>query len=143
MSSRFIDFSDPVKAVNEAEAIVVGGGNTWNLLRHIHDLGLIEADSKEGSGGNKVCRLERRGQRGMSHDHDDQRHAHCRPVADFTRSTLCRSRSIRTTWMPIPKGTAARHAKKESGNSLRSIKTFMSPDCAKDACFLWRARTCT
>ncbi|MBN1568669.1 MAG: dipeptidase PepE [Acidobacteria bacterium] len=36
-------FSDAAKAVNEAEAIVVGGGNTWHLLRCIHDLGLIEA----------------------------------------------------------------------------------------------------
>ncbi len=35
-------FHDAVEAVNEAQAIVVGGGNTWNLLRHIHDLGLIE-----------------------------------------------------------------------------------------------------
>mgnify|MGYP000851239555 FL=1 len=35
-------FSDPWKAVEEAEAIVVGGGNTWNLLRKIHDNNLIE-----------------------------------------------------------------------------------------------------
>jgi dipeptidase E len=34
-------FQDAVKAVNEAAAFVVGGGNTWNLLRHIHDLRLI------------------------------------------------------------------------------------------------------
>jgi dipeptidase E len=30
-------FSDPVKAVNEAEAIVVGGGNTWQLVRMLND----------------------------------------------------------------------------------------------------------
>nr|WP_321412534.1 dipeptidase PepE [uncultured Carboxylicivirga sp.] len=30
-------FDDPIKAVEEAEAIVVGGGNTWQLLRMIHD----------------------------------------------------------------------------------------------------------
>jgi dipeptidase E len=35
-------FRNPVKALNEAEALVVGGGNTWSLLRHIHDAGLIE-----------------------------------------------------------------------------------------------------
>lgn len=36
-------YVDAVKAVREAEAIVVGGGNTWNLLRNIHDLGLVDA----------------------------------------------------------------------------------------------------
>ena len=30
-------FTDPVKAVREAEAIVVGGGNTWQLVRMLHD----------------------------------------------------------------------------------------------------------
>lgn len=35
-------FSDPVKAVNEAEAIVVGGGNTWQLVRMLHDNGLMD-----------------------------------------------------------------------------------------------------
>jgi len=30
-------FSNPVKAVREAEAIVVGGGNTWQLVRMLHD----------------------------------------------------------------------------------------------------------
>lgn len=30
-------FSNPVKAVEQAEAIVVGGGNTWQLTRLMHD----------------------------------------------------------------------------------------------------------
>lgn len=30
-------FSNPVKAVQQAEAIVVGGGNTWQLVRVMHD----------------------------------------------------------------------------------------------------------
>lgn len=33
---------DPIKAVKEAEAIVVGGGNTWHLTRTIHDNKLID-----------------------------------------------------------------------------------------------------
>ncbi len=33
---------DPVKAVKEAEAIVVGGGNTWQLTRMMHDQKLID-----------------------------------------------------------------------------------------------------
>jgi dipeptidase E len=36
-------FSDPVQAVKEAEAIVVGGGNTWQLVRMLHDNQLMEA----------------------------------------------------------------------------------------------------
>jgi dipeptidase E len=36
-------FNDPREAVRNASAIVVGGGNTWKLLRMIRDNGLIEA----------------------------------------------------------------------------------------------------
>ncbi len=36
-------FSDPVQAVKDAEAIVVGGGNTWQLVRMLHDNRLMEA----------------------------------------------------------------------------------------------------
>ena len=36
-------FSDPVKAVYDAEAIVVGGGNTWQLVRMLHDNQLMQA----------------------------------------------------------------------------------------------------
>ncbi len=35
-------FPDAAQAVRDAEAIVVGGGNTWNLLYHVHSLDLIE-----------------------------------------------------------------------------------------------------
>lgn len=34
-------FDDPIKAINEAEAIVVGGGNTWQLVRKMHDQRLM------------------------------------------------------------------------------------------------------
>ncbi len=30
-------FSNKIKAIHEAEAIVVGGGNTWQLVRKMHD----------------------------------------------------------------------------------------------------------
>ena len=33
---------DPIRAVEEAEAIVVGGGNTWHLVRQMHDLKLMD-----------------------------------------------------------------------------------------------------
>jgi len=36
-------FSDPVEAIQNAEAIVVGGGNTWQLVRMMHDNRLMDA----------------------------------------------------------------------------------------------------
>lgn len=36
-------YDDPVKAVKEAEAIVIGGGNTWQLVRMMRDRKLIQA----------------------------------------------------------------------------------------------------
>jgi dipeptidase E len=36
------EFNDPRKAVNEAEAIIVGGGNTFSLIKMIHDQHLID-----------------------------------------------------------------------------------------------------
>lgn len=36
-------FADPVKAVKEAKAIAVGGGNTWKLVRTMRDNHLLEA----------------------------------------------------------------------------------------------------
>ncbi len=36
-------FNDPIEAVRDAEAIVVGGGNTWQLVRMMHDQYLMEA----------------------------------------------------------------------------------------------------
>jgi dipeptidase E len=34
-------FSDPVKAIHKAEAIIIGGGNTWQLVRMMHDKDLM------------------------------------------------------------------------------------------------------
>ncbi|MBN2682182.1 MAG: dipeptidase PepE [Bacteroidales bacterium] len=44
-------FDDPIKAVKEAEAIVVGGGNTWHLLREVHDKKITEAVREKVIGG--------------------------------------------------------------------------------------------
>jgi dipeptidase E len=43
--------SDPVAAVNRAEAIVVGGGNTFQLIKMIQDFGLIDPVRKKVLGG--------------------------------------------------------------------------------------------
>jgi len=38
---------NPVEAVEKAKAIVVGGGNTWHLVRQLHDLELMQAIRKK------------------------------------------------------------------------------------------------
>ena len=43
--------SDPVAAVKEAEAIVVGGGNTFQLIKLIQDFGLIDPVREKVLGG--------------------------------------------------------------------------------------------
>ncbi len=35
-------FNNPAKAIQEAEAIVVGGGNTWQLVRMLHEQNLMD-----------------------------------------------------------------------------------------------------
>lgn len=44
-------FPDPVKAVMDASAIVVGGGNSWMLLRCLREKGLISPVRKKIAGG--------------------------------------------------------------------------------------------
>jgi len=44
-------FADPVKAVTEAPAIVVGGGNTWMLLKCLRENGLIAPVRQKVLGG--------------------------------------------------------------------------------------------
>jgi dipeptidase E len=44
-------FDDPVQAVKDAEVIVVGGGNTWQLVRMLHDNRLMEPIREKVLGG--------------------------------------------------------------------------------------------
>ena len=44
-------FSDPVQAVKDAQVIVVGGGNTWQLVRMMHDNQLMEPIREKVLGG--------------------------------------------------------------------------------------------
>ena len=43
--------SDAGAAVARAQAVVVGGGNTWHLLKKLYDSGLIEAIRARARGG--------------------------------------------------------------------------------------------
>jgi len=46
-------FENPIKAIEEAEAIVVGGGNTWQLLQKVRENGLINPIKKKVAAGTK------------------------------------------------------------------------------------------
>lgn len=46
-------FDDPIKAVEEAEAIVVGGGSTWQMLHLVHKYNLTDAIRAKVNGGTK------------------------------------------------------------------------------------------
>jgi dipeptidase E len=44
-------FHDPIEAINNAEAIVIGGGNTFNLLHNLQKHGIINAIQQKVSDG--------------------------------------------------------------------------------------------
>ena len=44
-------FNNPIEAVKSAEAVVVGGGNTWQLVRTLRDLNLFEAIAEKVQNG--------------------------------------------------------------------------------------------
>ena len=44
-------FKNPIKAIQEADAIVVGGGNTWQLVRMLHDQKLMNPIREKALGG--------------------------------------------------------------------------------------------
>ncbi|OFX62821.1 MAG: dipeptidase E, partial [Bacteroidetes bacterium GWC2_40_13] len=46
-------FANPVEAIEKAEAIIVGGGNTWQLLRLVRQNGLIAPIRKKVLAGTK------------------------------------------------------------------------------------------
>jgi dipeptidase E len=37
------EYAEPVRALDEADAVFVGGGNTFRLLKALHELGLVKA----------------------------------------------------------------------------------------------------
>lgn len=48
-------FKDPQKAVREASAIAVGGGNTWALVTRMYEAGIIDQIRDRVNGGIPYC----------------------------------------------------------------------------------------
>ncbi len=51
-------FDDSQKAVQEAKAIIVGGGNTWQLVHMLHEQNLMQIIRKKSRRRNTIYRLE-------------------------------------------------------------------------------------
>ena len=79
---------DPVLAVREACAVVVGGGNTFALVKKNAGAGTYCSASRPYCGGHALHRLECRKQCCMSNHTHDKRYAYC--GAGFVRSDRCR-----------------------------------------------------
>ncbi|NLX81397.1 MAG: dipeptidase PepE [Proteiniphilum sp.] len=61
VNNRFLDinhkvtsihhFDNPIEAIENAEAIIVGGGNTWHMVKTLQDKGLMEVIKKKVESG--------------------------------------------------------------------------------------------
>lgn len=68
-------FKDPQKAVREASAIAVGGGNTWALVTRMYEAGIIDLIRDRVNGGIPYCGWSARRQRRLPDAAHDERHA--------------------------------------------------------------------
>ena len=67
--------ASPRQAIERAEALFCGGGNTFRLLDALYRHGSPGSDPPARVGGAALLGRERRQQRGLSHDQDHERHA--------------------------------------------------------------------
>ena len=96
---------DPRRAVERAEAIFCGGGNTFRLLKALHEMGVAPADPPAGGRGDGLLGGERRAR--TSPARRSARRTTCRSCSrrPSTRSASSPSRSTRTTSIPAPGST--------------------------------------
>ncbi len=126
------------KALDETDAIFIGGGNTFRLLKALQDLELIESIRRKVGRGAPVHWKQCRFERCRANDQDDERYAY-RPTA-LVRLVRPRAlfRSASTIRTPIPtRGIWARPRRNASCNSLKRT-TLRSSECGKEPGWWWR-----
>ena len=67
--------ANPVTAIGETDAVFIGGGNTFRLLKALYDFDLIEAIRKRVVERNAVHRIERWFECRCADDQNHERHA--------------------------------------------------------------------
>lgn len=128
---------DPRRMIREAQAICVGGGNTFALTKKMQEQGLLKAilgKIKAGtpyigwSAGSNVC---------------------CPTICTTNDMPIVEPESFKaigavkfqinpTTWTPTPKVTPERPASSVFWSTSRPIRAATSSACAKVACFIMK-----
>ena len=110
----------PLVAVEQAQAIFIGGGNTFRLIDALWRHDLIEPIRRRVTAGMPYIGYECRRQRRVSLDPHHQRHADCATAVVQRTRASCRSRSIRTIRIRFPaRRIWARRVSSASPNSTR------------------------
>ena len=110
-------FINPVEAIENADAIVVGGGNTWQLVRMLHEKGLMKPIRKKVKEGTPYI-----GWSADQHRLPNAKTTNDMPIVDpikFKPSSWCRSKLTLITWTTIRQTTGERHVRCASMNSER------------------------
>lgn len=124
---------DPVRMIREAEAICVGGGNTFALAKKMQEQGLMRAILRKIKAGTPYV--------GWSAGSNVACPTICTtndmPIVEpesFNAVGAVKFQITPTTSTPIPKDMRARRANSASSNTSRPIRAAGWPDCARDAC---------
>ena len=129
---------DPRRMIREAQAICVGGGNTFALTKKNAGAGAVESHPRQDQGRHALHRLVGRQQRLLPDDLHHQRHAHRRTgIVQGYRGREVPDQPP-TTWTPTPKVTPERPASSVFWSTSRPIRAATSSACAKAACFIMK-----